>query len=115
MRSNEEDQGWITETSSGRSVLSHPLGHDTDTGQRQLMEDQEGGYPMCEWFYEEMNPDLEGDIYRLKDKLEDFLDFYYEFEVKHGEITRGWDMVENELWEIYWPWYRLEPITDEEE
>jgi hypothetical protein len=79
------------------------------------MEEQKDRRSLEERLVTERNAELERDIWRLKDKLEDFLDFHNEFQNKYGQ-TLGWDPVDDLLfWDVYWPWYLLEPIPDEEE
>ena len=114
MRSRKADKHPITEAMNGRPNFGHGLGNNTDTEERQLMEEQEGGQLMDEWVAMEPSPELTQDIRRLQNKIGDALDFYYKLRDKHGE-QGGWEMVEDKLTlAIGWAESPIQLIPEEE-
>ena len=59
---------------------------------RHSMEEQEGGQSMEGILGMELTPEQANDLDTLEDKLDDFLDSYYEFRDKHS-VWLGWDVV----------------------
>ena len=55
------------------------------------MEEQEGGKSMERFLGKKRTPELTRDLNTLEDKLDDFVDAYCEFRVKH-RLMLGWDV-----------------------
>jgi hypothetical protein len=77
------------------------------------MEEQKGGHLMNEW-WNSQSEEWWRDMDRLDDKLVDVLDFYDEFQDKHGGIP-GWDIIESALFFVIpGVGYRQETIPEDE-